>query len=251
MKAILLAAGRGSRMQQLTDTNPKCLVELHGKPLLEWQLQALYLAGIAEIAIVTGYRRELLAGWGMVEFHNPEWAQTNMVSSLACAEEWLLSGPCLVSYTDIFYQPQAVRSLMASPASLAITYDVNWRHLWEQRFEDPLVDAETFRIDAKGNLSEIGQRPTAIDTVQGQYMGLLRFTPQAWSEIRTIRAELPRAQRDTMHMTGALQKIIEAGRLSIVTIAYDGIWGEIDSQHDLLASQDAARRFITALENDH
>lgn len=240
MKAILLAAGRGSRMQHMTEARPKCLVEVHGKPLLEWQLAALSAAGIDDIAIVTGYRRELLAGRGLVEFHNPRWAATNMVSSLACAGAWLEAGPCLVSYTDIFYQPEAVRSLMDSPAPLAITYDPAWRRLWERRFADPLSDAETFRIDAAGHLLEIGGRPTAIEAIQGQYMGLLRFTPAGWAEVLRIRAELPAGEQDAMHMTGTLQRIIEAGRLDIQAIPYAGAWGEIDTEHDLPASAEAA-----------
>ncbi len=91
MKAILLAAGRGSRMKELTDARPKCLLELRGKSLLDRQLEALRKAGISEIAIVTGYKRELLADRGLVEFHNPRWADTNMVSSLASAQEWLIA----------------------------------------------------------------------------------------------------------------------------------------------------------------
>lgn len=250
MKAILLAAGRGSRMRQLTDARPKCLVELQGRPLLEWQLESLRLAGVSEIAIVTGYRRELLARYGLVEFHNPRWAQTNMFSSLACAEDWLLSGPCVVGYTDIFYQPQVIRELMASQAPLAISYDPHWRKLWEKRFADPLTDAETFRIDAAGNLSEIGQRPGAIEEIQGQYMGLLRFAPEGWSELLRIRAALSEAQRDGMHMTGALQRVVEAGRLKVATIAYRGNWGEIDSEQDLLACAEVARRFVAAIEGE-
>lgn len=236
MKAILLAAGRGSRMKQLTDAKPKCLLELHGKSLLDWQLESLIAAGIEEIAIVTGYKRELLAQSGLVEFHNPRWAQTNMVSSLACAENWLQTGPCLVSYTDIFYQPKAVLELMGSHAPLAITYDPNWRQLWEERFDNPLSDAETFRIDGAGNLVEIGQSPIEIEAIQGQYMGLLRFTPEGWAEVSRIRAGLPRVQQDVMHMTGTLQMIIQAARLKIAAIAYHGIWGEIDTENDLRVS---------------
>lgn len=250
MKAILLAAGRGSRMQQLTDARPKCLVELHGRPLLEWQLESLRLAGITEIAIVTGYRRELLARYELVEFHNQRWAQTNMLSSLACAESWLLSGPCLVGYTDIFYQPQALRDLMTSPAALAISYDPHWRQLWERRFVDPLTDAESFRIDAAGNLLEIGQRAEQIEAIQGQYMGLLRFTPEGWREVLNSRAALAGEQRDSLHMTGALQRVVEAGRLKIATIAYHGYWGEIDSEQDLLACADIAQAFAAAVEGE-
>ena len=70
MKAIILAAGRGSRLKNLTDERPKCLVELHGKALLDWQLEALREAGIKKIGIVTGYKRELLARQDLVQFYN-------------------------------------------------------------------------------------------------------------------------------------------------------------------------------------
>ena len=101
MKAILLAAGRGSRMKGLTEERPKCLVDVCGKPLIEWQLAAFRQAGIAEIAIVTGYRRDLLADRGLTEFHNPRWAETQMVSSLAGAPAWLEAEPCNVSNNHI------------------------------------------------------------------------------------------------------------------------------------------------------
>jgi NDP-sugar pyrophosphorylase family protein len=126
-------------------------VELRGKALLDWQLTALRDAGIEEAAIVTGYRRELFAERGLTEFHNPRWAETNMVSSLACAQEWLGAVTCIVSYSDIFYSAQAIQSLMESQAALAVTYDPYWLDLWKQRFDDPLVARELQR--AKSTVS--------------------------------------------------------------------------------------------------
>lgn len=237
MKAIILAAGRGSRMKSLTDERPKCMVELRGRTLLDWQLEALRSAGIREIAIVTGYKRERLADQGLIEFHNPRWAQTNMVSSLACAEAWLEDSPCIVSYSDIFYSPTAVQSLIASEASLAVTYDPDWLALWTQRFGDPLLDAETFRLTSAGTLAEIGNKPKSVDDVQGQYMGLLRFTPQGWAEIVRLRAASTPQQRDNVHMTNTLQQVIEAGRVPIHALAYTGEWGEVDSSEDLALYQ--------------
>lgn len=235
MKAIILAAGRGSRMKSLTDESPKCLVTLAGKTLLDRQLEALHGAGIDEIGIVTGYRRELLADRGLVEFHNPRWEQTNMVASLTCAQAWLLAEPCIVSYSDIFYAPQGVVSLMQSPSDLALTYDPHWLKLWEKRFSDPLLDAETFRLNADHSLAEIGNKPQSVHEVEGQYMGLLRFSPKGWQELVRIRAGLSAHEGDRMHMTGTLQKIIEAGRLRIEAVPYELPWGEIDSADDLLA----------------
>ena len=240
MKAIILAAGRGSRMCALTDDRPKCLIELDGRSLLDRQLAALGGAGIHDLAIVTGYRRDLLAGRGLTEFHNPRWAETNMVSSLACAASWLETGPCLVSYSDIFYDPSGPASLIACPAALAVTFDPNWRRLWEKRFGDPLVDAETFRLHPDGTLAAIGDKPTTLEEVEGQYMGLLRFTPDGWNEVVRIRAGLEADRRDRMHMTGTLQRVIESGRVPIQAVPYRGAWGEVDSIEDLAAYRTCA-----------
>ncbi len=234
MKAIILAAGRGSRMKSLTEEKPKCLVEVRGKTLLDWQIDAMRAAGIHDIGIVTGYKRELLTGRGLVEFHNPRWAETNMVSSLEYAGEWLRSDSCIVSYSDIFYGPEAVQSLMQCSAALAVTFDPNWLSLWTRRFGDPLLDAETFRISSDYYLIEIGNKPRSVEEIEGQYMGLLKFTPEGWSEVARLRSTLNTMERDAMHMTGTLQMAIEANDgLAIAATPYVGEWAEFDSETDL------------------
>ena len=102
MKAIILAAGRGSRMGEATETGPKCLTKLHGTPLLDMQIEALNAAGLSEIAIVTGYMADKLTGRGLHTFHNPYWETTNMLASLTFASAWLRNEECIVSYSDIF-----------------------------------------------------------------------------------------------------------------------------------------------------
>jgi choline kinase len=233
MKAIILAAGRGSRMKGLTEHNPKCLVELAGKTLLAYQLAALLEAGITEIGIVTGYRREMLTSFGLTEFTNERWSETNMVASLSCAEKWLQEGECIVSYSDIFYHVSAITSLLETQADIAITYDPNWLDIWQNRFEDPLSDAETFRLNDDNELLEIGQQPQSTEQVQGQYMGLLKFSPKGWRVVERLLHSLPTNQQDTIHMTGMLQKVIENHVLPIKAIPYLERWGEVDSEEDL------------------
>ena len=233
MKLIILAAGRGSRMKNFTEERPKCLVELQGKPLLEWQLDAIREAGISEIGIVTGYKREMLSKYGLFEFHNPYWANTQMVSSLSCASKWLEQEPCIVSYSDIFYDADAIRLLIKSMADIAITYDPNWQKLWESRFNDPLLDAETFRLNLDGSLAEIGNKPKTVEEIEGQYMGLLRFTPYGWNEVKYLRSVLTSDQQDRMHMTGTLELIVNHGKIPIVALPYVKTWGEVDSIDDL------------------
>ena len=233
MRAIILAAGRGSRMQALTANRPKCLIKLRGKTLLQRQIDALRAAGVVEIGIVTGYRKEELIDYGLTQFHNSRWNKTNMVSSLACAERWLEDGPCIVSYSDIFYHSSAVDMLMKLSSPIAITYDPNWLILWKERFEDPLTDAETFLINEDQLLLEIGRKPDDFSKIQGQFMGLIRLMPKGWSEIVRIREGLNSSTRDKMDFTETLQKIIEMGRVPVRAIAIESPWGEVDTESDL------------------
>ena len=233
MKAIILAAGRGRRIARLSDQAPKCLIEVSGKPLIDLQIAALKRGGVSEIGIVTGYKREALEDRKLPEFHNPDWSTTNMVKSLCMADAWLSSSPCLVSYSDIFYGPDAAAMLVESTSTLAITYDPNWFALWSKRFDDPLDDAETFRIDKKFILEEIGKKAQNVADIQGQYMGLLRFTPKAWGEIQSILYNLGEDITNSIDMTTVLQKVIERKKIKICGIPYDGNWGEVDTEEDL------------------
>lgn len=239
IKAIILAAGRGSRMKNLTDNIPKCLVKLHNKALLHWQLESILSAGITadNIAIISGYQREKIqeqcALFQCKEFHNERWAETNMVYTLSCAKNWLQNNICIVSYSDIFYEKLAVELLINDNNDLSLTYDKNWLNIWKKRFENPLDDAETFKIDSQGYLLEIGNKPESINDIQGQYMGLLKFTPKSWNYIENLRSKLSKNESDNMHMTGTLQRIISENKIKIKAIEYNGKWGEIDNENDL------------------
>jgi len=237
MRAIILAAGRGSRMGRLSDDRPKCLIELEGKPLIERQIAALRRGGVTEIGVVRGYRAETIDLPGLTYFANERWAETNMVMSIAAAAQWLRSGPLIVSYADIFYRNELVRSLAAAQGQLVITYDRAWRRLWTRRFADPLADAETFRIDAEGHLLEIGGKAWRIEEIEGQYMGLLKFTPPAWTAVEALLGKLDAAARDRLDVTGLLRRLLNEEKLPIQTFGTDGNWGEIDNPDDVALYQ--------------
>jgi choline kinase len=231
MRAIILAAGRGSRMGALTEDAPKCMVPLHGRPLLDWQMSALGEAGIAQIGVVRGYRADLLERPNLASFDNPRWAETNMVVSLCCAATWLEAGPVVVSYSDIFYPAEAVRKLMAAPGDIALTYDPNWLELWSRRFADPLSDAETFRLDGD-RVIEIGKKTDTLTDIQGQYMGLLKFTPAGWQAVYTHLASMTENTLARLDMTSLLAGLIANGT-PVHAVAVEGPWGEVDSASDL------------------
>jgi len=237
MRAIILAAGRGSRLGHLGADRPKCLVKLAGKPLLERQVAALRRGGMEEIGVVRGYRAEMIDLPGLAYFNNPRWAETNMVMSLGTAAAWLREGPVIVSYGDIFYRSELVRGLAGSPGQLVISYDRDWRRLWTRRFADPLVDAETFRIGNAGRLLEIGGRTTRIEEIQGQYIGLFKFTPPAWSVVEALLAKLDAPTRDHLDVTGLLRLLLIRNELSVATFSTDGQWGEVDNPEDVALYQ--------------
>ena len=249
MRAVILAAGRGSRLGHLGADRPKCLVEFAGKPLLERQIAALRRGGVDEIGVVRGYRAEMIDLPGVSYFLNQRWAETNMVMSLTEAAAWLHSGPAIVSYGDIFYRSELVRGLAGAPGRLVISYDRDWRRLWTRRFVDPLADAETFRINADGQLLEIGGRTTRIEEIQGQYMGLFKFTPPAWGIVEALLATLDAPSRDKLDVTGLLRRLLAGKELRIDTYGADGQWGEVDNPQDVALYEDMVRAGELHLED--
>jgi choline kinase len=246
MKAIILAAGRGSRMGGLTDDRPKCLVELAGRPLLSRQTLALRSGGVDEVGLVRGYRGDFFDNSGVTLFDNPRWAESNMVVSLQCAAPWLRTEPCIISYSDIFYSIATVERLAACTDDIAIAYDPDWRQLWERRFADPLADAETFRLDENNIVTEIGKKTAEIADIQGQYMGLLRFSPAGWAKVEAFLENMTPAARDRLDMTSLLSGLITGGA-RVRAVAAIGPWGEVDNATDLKLYEDMVRSGALAL----
>ncbi len=236
MRGLILAAGRGSRMGALTRDRPKGLTEIGGRSLISRAIESLRGGGCGEIGIATGYRAELVSPLGDRSFHNARWEQTNMVASLAAADVWLREAPVIVSYSDIFYTRETVAALAGDARAIAITYDPQWRALWEERFGDPLSDAESFRLNGESCLIEIGRKNVGYGDIQGQYMGLIKITPDAWNEIAKTVASLDQARRDKLDVTGLLSLLIARG-VSVGAVPCIGVWGECDSESDLRVYQ--------------
>lgn len=234
MKTIILAAGRGSRLGERTKDRPKCMCMLGGRTLLDRCLSSLETAGavLPEIGIVTGYRSDMFSVPGVTYFYNADWEQTNMFYSLTMAREWLTAEPCIVCYSDIVFSPRTFQKLADSTAALAITYYTDYWQLWEKRMDNPLEDLETFRIAPGGTLLEIGKKPRSPEDIQGQFMGLLRFTPESWSWVEeTIRQPMAKTV-EKLDMTTLLQELIQRN-YPIQGISTSDLWLECDSEHDI------------------
>ena len=107
-KVIILAAGEGKRLHPLTLDKPKCMVEIFGKRVLEWQLEIFKQFNINDITIVTGYMAEKINLQSLTYFNNPDYSSNNMVETLFCARD-KLKGSVIVVYGDIIFE-KVVRS---------------------------------------------------------------------------------------------------------------------------------------------
>lgn len=233
MKVIILAAGRGSRLGNLTKEKPKCMCMLGGKTLLERCIDNLERAGILRqhIGIVTGYKQEQINIDGATKFYNEDWENTNMFVSLTKAKKWLESESCIVCYSDIVFSPNVIKKTIERTAPLSIPYYTGYWELWSARMDNPLEDLETFIVD-NNKLIEIGLKPESRDSVEGQFMGIIRFTPEGWSQaMDTIKYPMPKTI-EKLDMTTLLNCMIKKG-YAIETFPSDTLWLECDTENDI------------------
>lgn len=233
-QAIILAAGRGSR---LGADRPKCLTQIAGRPIIQWQVDALRRNGIQHITIVAGYQAEQISGWADQVVVNRDWATTNMVASLMVAREVLAGAPSIVAYGDIIYGAADVALLRHAPDDeIAVAYDPNWLGLWQARFSDVLSDAESFAIAEDRAIIDVGRRVATTDDIQGQYCGLLRLTPEGMAWMTDLWSSLSAVDRSRIDMTTLLRRLIERGR-RLAGVAIEGPWCEVDSPGDVAVAE--------------
>lgn len=231
-KAVILAAGRGRRMEKLTADRPKGALEVGGHALIDWQIQALRAAGVKDIAIVTGHGADALAGRDVTYINNPNWKTGTQVETLLEAAEWVGDEPIIVTYSDIIFHPSAPLALLERPGDIVVAYDADHRWLWRRRFGNWLKDSETFRLGPGQVLAEIGGKPTNIEELDGQFMGLMLLAPMGLQLLtRRFQAE-PMERRRKLDFTALLGLLVRAGT-RIDTAVNLLPWMEIDSVRDL------------------
>lgn len=243
MKVIILAAGQGTRLRPYTNDRPKCMVELKGKPLLHHQLEAIEQCGVSrtDIALAAGYLQEALVAPGIKQFRNEQYATTNMVTTLFAAEDFMQAGEDLIiSYGDIVYKPEVFKKLLATEGDLVVAADLDWYDLWKLRMENPLDDAETFKMTKDGKVIELGKIPKTREDAQAQYIGLIKIAGNKVAEFVQYYHAMDKAAKydgkdfNNMYMTSLIQNIIDSGWNVRAALINRG-WLEVDSVEDLEA----------------
>lgn len=222
-----------------TDNLPKGMLSIQGKSLIEWQVEKLRDTGLTDIAIVTGYRREAIAFSGIAYYHNPDWADTNMVETLMCAREALCSD-VLLCYSDILYTRDLAQLASSSPVDVGVCVDIAWRDYWNLRFGSTEEDLETLTVSPDGRIIELGKPAPSSEGLNHRYIGLLKFSCRGVEDLlrvydsrKATQAAWPQSGKPFRqgYMTDLLHQLIVAGA-KVMPITTCGDWMEFDTAQD-------------------
>jgi choline kinase len=241
MKVIILAAGRGSRMGELTSQIPKCMVKFMGKPILEYTLQVLRNhKSINEIVLIRGYYAEKI-NYPNIKYYDIIQSH-NMVETLFHAKEEL-NDDVLILYGDIIISENIISLLAESTHDISVCIDEYWKELQQLRFDNISDDLESCVIDNNGNIANIGEKNPKVENVMGQYFGAIKlnnkgcdifksFYEREKSKEGTHKNWMRGRDFNSIYMTDFLQGLIDDGN-NIKAITCNKGWLEFDSERDL------------------
>ena len=237
MRAVILAAGKGTRMGKYTENLPKGMLKVEGKTLIERQIETLRQAGINDIAIVTGYEHTKINYSGVKYFHNAKFDTTNMVESLMCAKEFIENNDVIVCYSDILYTENLVRQCIDTNCDVGVAVDADWKKLWQLRYGKVDFDLESLTVK-DGNITELGREVETSIGLEYRYIGMIKFSLQGIKIlINTYNSRVGKNWKQSGknfeqgYMTDILAQIIDDGN-QVKAIVSHGNWLEFDTSED-------------------
>ena len=231
MKAIILSAGQGKRLLPLTESRPKCLVQVGGHAVLDWQLDALAQNGVTEAVVVTGFGADIVEGHlaqgtppglAVRTVFNPFYAVADNLGTCFFVRGEM-TGLFLIMNGDTVCEPAIVARLLAEArAPISVTIDRKARY-----------DADDMKVSLDGErLTAIGKTLEPAQT-HGESIGLLRFDPTgADTFVAGVEAAMRRPDGVRQWYLSVIDEIAHAARVGVVSI--EGLrWGELDFPADL------------------
>jgi choline kinase len=237
-KCVILAAGASTRLRPLTDSKPKCLLEVGGKALLERTLENVLDAGVKEIAIVIGYRGEMIREFVKRHFPkihicfilNPDYIETNNAYSLLLAREFIenneenVRSGLLLLDSDILFSSKLLPFFLNGRLQDRVAVRVSGEHSEEE------IRVKT---DGDGNIVLIGKE-TPLDETYGESIGIEVFSVETTARLFTILEQRVRngAGRTEFYEESFQQMINDGTQLKAVDVGeFSAI--EIDTVEDL------------------
>ena len=222
-KAVILAAGCGSRIRSLTTGNPKCLMDIGGRPIIEWIFGALKAAGIADVVMVIGYKGRILRrklgsgaryGLRLRYVHNPRWAEPNGVSLLAAGRALRRNDTFLVLMSDHLLPASIIKRVTRAPLTgCVLAVDTRISRIFD------LSDATKVRLTG-GVPVAIGKRLRKYNAVD---CGLFRFDRRVFA---ALEAAITGGSKS---LTEAVKILIADGDLDVLPVGDDVHWIDVDT----------------------
>ncbi len=227
--AVILAAGRGTRLQEVTRDLPKPLLPLHGKALVEHVLDSLRAAGFGRFLMVVGYRHELFyarfAGDRSIHFAMQD-PVDGTGSAARLAEPFAAGAPFLLMFGDILAAPGDIRAVWRrllddSDAAAALAV---------KEVDDPWQGAAVYERD--GVVTEIVEKPPyGTSRTKWNSAGIFAFRPAVFDALRRIR----KSPRGEFELTDALRILLGEGRRVLAQPLAQG-WRDVGRPEDLEAA---------------
>ncbi len=249
MQAVILAAGQGIRLRPLTDHCPKCLVEVGGRPILRYQLEALADAGVRECVIVVGHRaaqvRDLFGtrfrDVSITYVENEIFDRTNNIYSLWLARREI-TGDLLLLEGDLIFEPELLVDLLDVPFENVAVVD---------RFQPPMNGTV---ILAHGDWASAmvlkRDQPRGFDYGPAlKTVNIYKFSYRAVSEhLMPALGRYVSQGRTDHYYEMAISRAVAEGTIQLQVLRTGPrAWAEVDTVEDLV---DAERmRFGTALKS--
>lgn len=230
MKAVILAAGQGTRIRSVHGERPKCLIEVDDRTILDHQLEALSMTGIRDIAIVVGYKKEQIIAHikarvpklaAKIQFiENPAFAVTNNIYSLWLAREWVGGDSFLCSNADVAFHSDILLDAVRSKAPIAMIVDREWR---DETMKVVIRNGRIVRMNKKITRSEFS----------GTYIGITVFSKSVQSHFFQKVHRLVFSGAVNTFFNSAVQELADEGVRVGYTLTHGLPWAEIDDPADL------------------
>ena len=241
MKAIIVAAGTGSRLGELTKHLPKSLVDVNGKSILERQISLFKKFGIDEIFIITGYKNDKINFSNVNYIYNSDFRITEQIGSLMKAKKEI-SNELIVSFGDILFEEKILKTLLEKKGDFVLVCDPNWKKSYADRTDNPPTQSDFIALQNNKiikffkNFNEIDNHYSVVE-----FIGLMKLSPSASKIFLEKYTHLENNHTGKFHFASSfmMAKFIdffEELRLSNVNmniLNVNGKWCEIDTKHDL------------------
>jgi UDP-N-acetylglucosamine diphosphorylase / glucose-1-phosphate thymidylyltransferase / UDP-N-acetylgalactosamine diphosphorylase / glucosamine-1-phosphate N-acetyltransferase / galactosamine-1-phosphate N-acetyltransferase len=220
-KAVILAAGRGTRMRELTNEVPKPMVEVRGKPILHHILEGVASTGIEEAMIVVGYRKEAIQDYfgdghrvGLRVEYIEQVTQDGTGRVVGLAEKFCRYQPFLLIYGDILVEPEVYRKLR-DPGEEEMLIAV--------KYLPDVSKGGAVYLDENFRLVDLREKQDATGAETQWYnAGLYAFRPSIFPFIE----KLEKSPRGEYELTDAIRAMAHAG-LKIKAVEIKGSWADV------------------------